>query len=321
MTQDTPQPRRGFTGYWMPKEIVDHKELSWLQRNLWCEINALQGELPKTVNGEIKILKGCWASNEYLAKIFDVKPDTISKAIAGLMEHKLIKQVHFDGRLRIIKVLGCLGEKSYADPDKNPDIDAILNTNLVNTENCVKEKPISKKKTDELKKQKRLEIFNSLSQPMQTIIQLTFCKEKLDDIGDIVQSADKSIPSEDIALLSEFVSAKAKLEESTKYHFVPIGKALFKDINKYIEEAKAWKAKHPTETNADNGLSEAKDIVRRFNSFLASNPPLDRLEIGIEQLRKKRKLLLEHLFTNDVERLFGNAELYRNSLIANQQNL
>jgi hypothetical protein len=273
----------------MPKEIIEHKALSWLQRNLWCEISALQGELPKTVNGEIKILKGCWASNEYLAKIFNVKPDTISKAIAGLTKLKLVGQVYFDGRLRIIKILPCLGEKSYADPDKNPDIDAILDTKKEEyplppkggVEEAVKtsQKPRVKKQVDD-QLQKEDAIIPLLPEPLQRIILITGSKGYVPALENRLMRIAGDYSNEDFENVYRFLKARQDGyydKANCKNRFLWDGAVkFFNNFGEAVIKALQW-----VEDGAEGIHSEwtqkrreayAKQLTEAIKEFMSNNP-------------------------------------------------
>ena len=102
--------RRGFTGLWIPADIVEDERLTMLEKWLYGEIEAFN-------RGNDK--RGCFASNSFFAKQLGVKENTVSKAISHLKELGLIEQVAFDGRQRILKIIGSIGFKSQSALDKN----------------------------------------------------------------------------------------------------------------------------------------------------------------------------------------------------------
>lgn len=66
--------KRGFTGFWMPVEIIECTGLTWIQRVLWCEIVALdKGEHGK-----------CFAKNEHFMEMFDLAESTLRKHLTTL---------------------------------------------------------------------------------------------------------------------------------------------------------------------------------------------------------------------------------------------
>lgn len=106
-----PVPR--FTGIFIPVEILELKNLSYLEKFLLSWIDALY----------CKEHGGCFASNEYLANKLDAKENTISKALTHLRKLKLIKDVSFDGRTRVMKAQineAVLRGQSKSGLDKNP---------------------------------------------------------------------------------------------------------------------------------------------------------------------------------------------------------
>lgn len=99
-----------FTGVFIPAHIYEMEELSWQEKILWCEIQALAG------NGV------CYASNEYFAKKFHSSPVRISHIISKLKKIGLVEQVYFDGRVRHLKVKfdiqGSIDENDISDYTK-----------------------------------------------------------------------------------------------------------------------------------------------------------------------------------------------------------
>lgn len=81
--------KHGFTGLWIPAEIVLNKEVGWIEKCIYSYIHSLS-----------KAEKGCFASNEYLAKVFSISASSISKYISNLKKVGLIKESGFNGRFR-----------------------------------------------------------------------------------------------------------------------------------------------------------------------------------------------------------------------------
>ena len=96
-------PKRGFTGIFIPVEILDNKDLKPIEMFLLAQINALD----KGNDGN-----GCYASNEYLGNLLGVKTNTISIYISHLKELGLLEQVGFDGRRRLLSVNGRVSQTS-----------------------------------------------------------------------------------------------------------------------------------------------------------------------------------------------------------------
>ncbi len=65
---------RGFTGFWLPVEIIDAEGLTWTQRLIWAETHALQkGRLGK-----------CIATNDHFQAIFHVSEGSVQNALTEL---------------------------------------------------------------------------------------------------------------------------------------------------------------------------------------------------------------------------------------------
>lgn len=115
-------PKR-FTGWFIPRDVVElyiADKLTQTEVFLLAMIDCLVGE------------RGCYASNEYLAKQLRMKEDTVSKAVSRLIKMELLEQVAFNGRQRIlvacwsekahqtrIRILARLGSRSDAESDEN----------------------------------------------------------------------------------------------------------------------------------------------------------------------------------------------------------
>ncbi|TGM10990.1 helix-turn-helix domain-containing protein [Leptospira selangorensis] len=78
------------TGVWVAQWIYD-LDLNPNQIRLYAEIVSLDAK------------DGCYASNEYFAKILHLKQDTISRLVSQLKEKGLLVQTRFDGRRRFLK--------------------------------------------------------------------------------------------------------------------------------------------------------------------------------------------------------------------------
>ena len=121
----TSEPQPGFTGIFIPVEILEMDDLSPNEVILLSWIAALSSNE-----------KGaCFASNEYLSKKLKVKENTIAKSISNLRKKGLIEDVSFDGRVRLMRSLHYrkadeiqtkktiqtrVGKKSNPPLEKNP---------------------------------------------------------------------------------------------------------------------------------------------------------------------------------------------------------
>ena len=86
---------RDFKGIWIPREIWIHDELKPLEKMLWAEIDSLFSEK----------YGGCFGSNEYFAKFFNVSERYIREMISNLKKYNFIEDVNFNGRTRVMRAL------------------------------------------------------------------------------------------------------------------------------------------------------------------------------------------------------------------------
>lgn len=80
-----------FKGVWIPVEIWEAEGLSWMEKCLWAEISSLGTED-----------KPCYASNAYLAEMFNSSEASIANMISKLRSLNMIKNIAYDGRHRKI---------------------------------------------------------------------------------------------------------------------------------------------------------------------------------------------------------------------------
>ena len=101
---------RDFKGVWIPKEIWLNTDLSIIEKVLLVEIDSLD-------NSD----RGCFASNDYLAKFVQLSEGRVANIISDLKKRKFIIQVFFDGRnrgLRISKSESSFNENVKAESTK-----------------------------------------------------------------------------------------------------------------------------------------------------------------------------------------------------------
>jgi len=84
---------RRFTGFFIPVELIENKELSWVDRIILSEIDALN------INGD-----GCFASNEHFCKLLDVKMRTVVYSIGKLNKMELISIKNPQSKNRLLFV-------------------------------------------------------------------------------------------------------------------------------------------------------------------------------------------------------------------------
>lgn len=83
--------RRGFKGVWIPAEIYVARDLILTEKVLLAEIVNLEGE------------DGCYASNDYFADFLGVTKTRVTMILSRFKRERVIEQVAFDGRHRILK--------------------------------------------------------------------------------------------------------------------------------------------------------------------------------------------------------------------------
>ena len=101
--------KKDFTGVWIPKHIIEDKDLSMSEMIIYSEISCF----------EI-----CYKPNKSLGERWGLKERRISEIISKLEKKGYIKRVSFDGRNRQLiaikdnPMLVCLAEKCYPDTQK-----------------------------------------------------------------------------------------------------------------------------------------------------------------------------------------------------------
>ena len=83
---------RDFKGVWIPKEVWLDTRLSALEKVILTEIDSLDSSE-----------RGCFASNEHIAKFCQCSESKVSKAISKLIELGYLYLQSFDGRKRELK--------------------------------------------------------------------------------------------------------------------------------------------------------------------------------------------------------------------------
>jgi uncharacterized phage protein (TIGR02220 family) len=89
--------KRDFKGVWIPKEIWLDNNLTWIEKLLLTEIESLDNE------------EGCFASNNYFGKFFNMTSGRISQIIKSLIDKKyIIAQYEREGKQVKRRVLNIL---------------------------------------------------------------------------------------------------------------------------------------------------------------------------------------------------------------------
>ena len=93
----TESNKRDFKGIWIPRHIWYNKKISIRARVLLAEIDSFDHSK--------KGGKYCFASNKYFAEFFGISQSSVKRLIAELAQHRFVKQVGFNGRIRFLKSL------------------------------------------------------------------------------------------------------------------------------------------------------------------------------------------------------------------------
>lgn len=136
---------RDFKGVWIPKEVWLDTRLNALEKVILIEIDSLdQGE------------KGCYASNEHLAKFCQCSKTKVSTAISKLIECGYLYIQNFDGRKRELKSRLSNSERQSlkicnADIQNLKESNTYRNTNNNTVSNNIGENNNTQKKKERFK--------------------------------------------------------------------------------------------------------------------------------------------------------------------------
>ena len=161
---------RDFKGVWIPKEIWLNSDLSIIEKVLLVEIDSLD-------NSE----RGCFASNEYLAKFVQLSESRVAHIISDLKKREYIIVVFTDGRNRGLKLhpqqsrfaknskaesLKTTNQSSRKQQHSNTVNNTVNNTDYNSSQNKFDtleneeiKNPFTRKKLDELNTKKEKEII------------------------------------------------------------------------------------------------------------------------------------------------------------------
>jgi hypothetical protein len=92
------EPKRKFTGVWIPAHVWERDDLGWIEKCLIAEIHSLGGD---TGN--------CYAGNGHLAEKMGVSERRIGQMLASLKSAGLLKEQSFDGRKRYLATINMGG--------------------------------------------------------------------------------------------------------------------------------------------------------------------------------------------------------------------
>jgi hypothetical protein len=125
---------RDFKGVWIPKDIWLDENLTWMEKLLLVEIDSLDAE------------KGCFASNDYFAKFFQLSKSRISDLIGQLVskgyittfllyEGKQVKRREITMVIPIRKFEGGIRKTEEGYSENAQDNNTLVNNTINNNTN------------------------------------------------------------------------------------------------------------------------------------------------------------------------------------------
>lgn len=205
--------QRKFTGVFIPAEIYENKEISWIQKILWCEIQALSGS------------DCCYASNAHFAEHLGIDERNVIKHISVLKQYGLVEILGFDGRTRKMKaVLSKSSGQTCQNRQGRPDEivtplynDEIININKktrINYVNTVKSEKQSRFDPEYVKNE-----WNTIAKKLKSAEIRTMTPERIKKLN--MRLKEQNMTIEDF-----FKELKIALNESPflrgkKWHEVP----------------------------------------------------------------------------------------------------
>jgi hypothetical protein len=125
---------RDFKGVWIPKDIWLDENLTWMEKLLLVEIDSLDAE------------KGCFASNDYFAKFFQLSKSRISDLIGQLVskgyittfllyEGKQVKRREITMVIPIRKFEGGIRKTEEGYSENAQDNNTLVNNTISNNNN------------------------------------------------------------------------------------------------------------------------------------------------------------------------------------------
>lgn len=142
---------RDFKGVWIPKDIWLDENLTWMEKLLLVEIDSLDAE------------KGCFASNDYFAKFFQLSKSRISDLIGQLVskgyittfllyEGKQVKRREITMVIPIRKFEGGIRKTEEGYSENAQDNNTLVNNTISNNTNKLySHKEAFVKRVDEFK--------------------------------------------------------------------------------------------------------------------------------------------------------------------------
>jgi hypothetical protein len=206
------EPKRQFTGVFIPVEILDDDRLCPTDKILLAEVDAMRGE-----DGE-----GCFASNAHLGKHVRMSAGGVAAALGRLRNYGYIYTAKFDGRRRWLKVKwpGLLSKQIESSLLKESTADHQIN------------RPINRRVNPRLKST-IAEIYAAYPRKVA----------KPEALKAIAKAADKIDADKLLQLTKRFASAR----EGSDLQFCPYP-ATWYNQERYNDDPSTWKPHEPNKT-------------------------------------------------------------------------
>ena len=141
---------RNFKGVWIPKEIWLDENLTWMEKLLLVEIDSLDAE------------KGCFASNAYFGKFFNLSASRISELVTQLVnkgyittfllyDGKQVKQRVLTPTVPIRKIDRGIRETEGGYSEKAEDNNTLINNTTIINKKIYSDKESFVSRVDEFK--------------------------------------------------------------------------------------------------------------------------------------------------------------------------
>jgi hypothetical protein len=210
------EQQKQFTGVWLPKQILEDKDLTPLEKMLYAEVSSFED---------------CFASNAFFAERYGVSERHISNSLNKLIQLGFIIKVSFDGRKRIIRAKhidslmqtgtkpeGRVEVEFYADPKQSSTIDNNIDNNIDNTNKLVLGetpkygKPEINKAFDDWEQYTGIKISSKITNNRRACNNL-LKKYTADELSRLIMGVAKSQEDKYAPRIADFVDLQQKLSQ------------------------------------------------------------------------------------------------------------
>jgi hypothetical protein len=241
---------RDFKGIWIPKEVWLDQRLDFLEKCLFSELHSLDGK------------NHCFASNNYLCKLFLVNLRTLQRAFRKLKELNLIEYLETDGRHRIIKT----NMKSIYDNFVTPDMTAETTYDKFDTPDVPNLSPLSPRESIDKENKDENKDNTPLIRPL---LKEEPPKEAMVDIGRFVKLTQKELDALNLQFGSPIVEDVCNrindyLASSAKKPYADYAATIRNWIRRQQDENKPFKPAPPSRDKIEEFLKDAEQFLSHF---------------------------------------------------------